>query len=265
MSYKENYVAFIDILGFSNLVAESVSDQSTFNKIVEIFENLDSSIRKINKGLGSLLPINAVYFSDSIIMSTNCDSMHLHRLLLNIETTALDFLKSGILIRGAIAHGKNYHTDTAAFGPAIIKAYRAEQALAKYPRIILDPDTYSAMQILAQTDVVIRETIFPSFLSDGLGTIYFDALKKLKNRLNSDETDYRELGIAYCAAIAESITKRIPGILKNPSYFEKYIWFVTRFNDMVEPLLETHQGLSRIDLFSFPNGGAEIRNDGYLA
>ena len=65
MEYTNGYVAFIDILGFSNLV----SNEQSADKVKDLFE----FVKKIQYLFNSSPELNAnvAFFSDSIILSTN--------------------------------------------------------------------------------------------------------------------------------------------------------------------------------------------------
>jgi hypothetical protein len=53
-------------------------------------------------------------------------------------------LRLGFLSRGGIAKGPAYHRDGKVFGPAILEAYRLENRVAVFPRVILQPEIVKA-------------------------------------------------------------------------------------------------------------------------
>ncbi len=65
MEYTNGYVAFIDILGFSNLV----SNEQNADKVKDLFEFVEKFQYLFNST--SKLNTNVAFFSDSIILSTN--------------------------------------------------------------------------------------------------------------------------------------------------------------------------------------------------
>ena len=128
MEYKLGYVAFIDILGFSNYV----SDESNGEKIKSFF----SFVKKLCYlyDTSPELKTEVVSFSDSmVITSDNLDSIMI--VIMLAECYLKDSL--GLLFRGGIVYGKYYHEDNITFGPAVIMAYKLEN-IASYSRIIID-------------------------------------------------------------------------------------------------------------------------------
>lgn len=140
--YTQCYVAFLDMLGFKNLVAES-----SCSDIIEIF--------KVFKRM----PISGVYLGSKSVLSQNTaealkmkvmsDSICLY-IDVNIPNALLCILAScmqiqydllncatPIFLRGAITRGDIYAEKDVTFGPGLSEAYLMEANNAKYPRIIL--------------------------------------------------------------------------------------------------------------------------------
>ena len=101
----------------------------------------------------------------------------------------------GYSIRGAISIGQLYMDEDIIFGPALMEAYRAEQKLAVYPRVILcdaamDPfqgnwqwGERSVSGVLKDSDQrvfidYLKETVMMAYPDDGPFT---DFLEKHKN------------------------------------------------------------------------------------
>lgn len=117
----EGYLAFLDVLGFSALVA----DGSGHTRIDSYFDSLKRVTEPVN--------IPFVVFSDSIILTTKGDGEQ--DLLTLAETCSrllYDLLEKDISIRGAIAFGdyvrKEINDSIFVAGRALIDAYRFEEA-----------------------------------------------------------------------------------------------------------------------------------------
>ncbi len=118
------YVAYLDILGFSELVQrESFSKE--FDQYSEILSN---AVRTNNRGL------QYVTFSDSVVINTREDGEeHLQHLIQAISEITFNFLiQLGVPICGCVSRGqfwrhKSRHGDTMLAGQPIIDAYRFEQ------------------------------------------------------------------------------------------------------------------------------------------
>ncbi|HCS40915.1 MAG TPA: hypothetical protein DIW44_15210 [Anaerolineaceae bacterium] len=143
VNYIESFVAYLDILGFTNLVM-SGKDEDT-EKIRLYFGIVDSQLKEI-----STIPIKSkiqsIVVSDSVILSIPQsgvlpeDLNILRHLCITVGIIQQKLAKNNIWLRGGISSGKSYFNDLnkQIVGPAHIKAYKLEHELAKTPRVILD-------------------------------------------------------------------------------------------------------------------------------
>lgn len=143
ISYKERYVAFIDILGFKNLIDRSITvpPEVTLDSIVEALK-FKSPVGRDKIVLGRIGDISnsdhkMSTFSDNVFISTNTTENGLIHILHHVEQISFKLLKLGFLCRGGITKGLCYHHDNIVFGPAVIEAYKIEKEEAKYPRTLL--------------------------------------------------------------------------------------------------------------------------------
>lgn len=126
-SYKEGYVAFLDILGFSHYIENADSES-----VAKLFDFIEKIKELFNLNTG----IEMDFFSDSIILMTN--SCEISSFLFPIYLAESYLTKElGLLFSGAVTFGEYYHNDTNSFGPGIVKAYQLAQK-ANYSRIIID-------------------------------------------------------------------------------------------------------------------------------
>lgn len=178
--YEERVVAFIDILGFSDLVNQSFNSDTNetiidgFNKIKRTLEVIRESfeIRQIYEEISWDVSL----FSDSIIISFPINQRsRVFDILLALIHLTVDLLKDKIVCRGAIVRGFCYHDEKMVFGPAIIEAVRLEKK-GTYPRIIVEQHVlqtgveYHAMQNTREDEYkyiseMIKKTVMASFLS----------------------------------------------------------------------------------------------------
>tara|TARA_B100000809_G_scaffold159281_1_gene156653 strand:- start:599 stop:1657 length:1059 start_codon:yes stop_codon:yes gene_type:complete len=128
-SFQDRIVAFIDVLGFKNIV----NDKSPI-KIREIISELKSTSSSslfydFNK---SEIDFQISYFSDCIVLSSRIDNDLENEIILDhfisiIESLQFQIMRSyECLLRGAISIGKIYHSKDFCFGPALNKAYQLE-------------------------------------------------------------------------------------------------------------------------------------------
>jgi len=52
----------------------------------------------------------------------------------------------GVFVRRGISIGPLYHDTNVVFGPALVEAYKLESRIAKFPRILVSDQVYTASQ-----------------------------------------------------------------------------------------------------------------------
>lgn len=163
-NYEKYVVAFLDILGFKNLVKEK-----GFNEIKEIFLSVippdelvialgractqeDEELTNYNEALkGTKIHI----MSDSIIVAAPVICKEALAVVIDIcsiiQERLYDF-EPPILLRGAIDMGDFYLNGGIMFGEALINAYMAQEYYAKYPRIIVSNKLLEEMVVSVDND-----------------------------------------------------------------------------------------------------------------
>lgn len=151
ISNKECYVAFLDLLGFYEII-----DEWEPSKINEMFEglfdagNLLKSCRATPLGFDSIK--SAEYFnslhenlfiyimSDSIVLAIeNSNERNLHFLLYTCDFIQKYFFEQySVILRGGVSVGWFYGQGPIAFGEGFVNAHYLEDKKAIYPRIIID-------------------------------------------------------------------------------------------------------------------------------
>ncbi|AWM12571.1 hypothetical protein DI487_00910 [Flavobacterium sediminis] len=137
-----HFVAFLDILGYSNMVKSDLEgpsgEEKYFQKLLDLHKETNSL--KYEK-----LEFTLIQFSDSIIISAPFDHSSFHSFSKLIAEYQLKLLLRGILIRGGVTYGKHYYKDDFLFSSGLIDAYGIESKLARYPRIIISNDLFELM------------------------------------------------------------------------------------------------------------------------
>lgn len=158
LKYELRLIAFIDILGFKEIVKQSETDSSKIELIYSVLEYLkdwektekwDLKFVEIEesaqyKGVSNFDlrgKTNTTSFSDSIVVSVkvekNVNEMA-STLIANLAYIGTVLLEKGILFRGGLTIGKIIHIDNGiVFGQGLIDAFMLESRSAKYPRIVL--------------------------------------------------------------------------------------------------------------------------------
>ena len=140
-SYDNCYFAFIDILGFKEMVGKK-----SCSEILNVFGELGKQYvvsEVIDEGhrIPVIDPNDIHYYimSDSICIYIEDKIPHalpiLTFLCMNIQTRML-CLDPPVFVRGSISRGEVYGDNNVLFGPALVKAYLRAEKLARVPRII---------------------------------------------------------------------------------------------------------------------------------
>lgn len=149
---EDRFVAFIDILGFGDLVRRMTSGElELFKTIKKMLESiLKHETRTYNSVVQALAfrTLQMTSFSDYVVISDLTDEYF--NVLLAAQELYMRLLLEGILCRGAIARGPIYHSGRIIFGEGLILAYKLESRAAIYPRIIV---TDEVQQKFAESDV----------------------------------------------------------------------------------------------------------------
>lgn len=144
---KKRYVAFLDIIGFKNLVATSDKSRDDTIKRIRSLSKSDNDIITRYDG-----QIDIARFSDTIFVFTDGNtSKDLECIIKATADILIDTIKIGLPIKGVIAHGNAVceKENQLFIGNPIVDAYELERQL-KYLGIIFH---HSAEQTLADGDL----------------------------------------------------------------------------------------------------------------
>jgi len=233
MRYDERVLAYIDLIGFSTAINETIKEnKEDEDKIINIFNILDD-INEINKP--SATPINSKtvsHFSDCAAISyLKEEKGGIFHILSDILFLSYGILQKGLLFRGAITCGKLFHTKENLFGPAMLYAVKMEKELAIYPRIILDKEIlaiaeeHPAEYCPKGQLKVIKKLILKDF--DGLYYLnYFDAINYIVDQ---------EYGILlYFKPLRENIINLQKKAESDISVKAKYLWLKNKYNTVLK-------------------------------
>jgi hypothetical protein len=140
VTFDNKYVAFLDVLGFSELVAAQKKE-----KLEKYFETVQQSFTIFSKKKKTL----AKYMiSDSVILIAENTEDDLRSLLTAIRTLQSKLAFEDIWLRGGISFGEVYHNEelNLIVGNGYITAFNLER-LADVPRVIIDPSILSKLNL----------------------------------------------------------------------------------------------------------------------
>ena len=247
MNYENRVTAFIDILGFKDILSQTVGkkDEDQTDKIEEIFMaykairdvwDLDDKDNEYRKSI----PNNSkqiTTFSDCVVVSFRAnEKSEIFYTLLEIKWMIMRLIYRGILCRGAITYGKLIHTDQVLFGPALAEAYILESKAALYPRVILDRDIIDlAGKFRSSHHRQSEEQEYVESLleKDSDGMYYIDYFAKAQSELDDPQYDFPD----YLDKIGNTIRK---GLMSSASSVYKadlkvkYRWMKERYNRLID-------------------------------
>jgi hypothetical protein len=226
--YSDRYVAFIDILGFSQIVRHSVNLPWQTEELVRILERISNRTKPLEIDTMFGDDFRAQSFSDCIVLSEKATNLGLEHLLFAVSQLALDLLANGVLTRGAIAKGKLHHTDKIVFGPALVDAYRIESTIAAFPRILLDRETHRDFKVMLETG---RKTFIASgfeaeVLHDDDGPPFLDILSRFRDLSGSIPARL----LVTAEACHKAIQTKLDQSIYDPSIFRKLRWLTIYWN-----------------------------------
>jgi hypothetical protein len=217
--YEKHIFAYLDILGFTNLVDNPKNESMLIYLMNSIHDQNASQSIKIEgtkeNGQATVKP-NIMSFSDHMIISIKHDpnlagpayefDSLLHSVTMTLSQFCIHALTEGVALRGAIGYGDIYvnYTDKKSiiFGKNLIASINDESSLAIYPRIVVSssliPELEKIKSIKASGDIsypsiIIRDNYDGLFHVDYLGLLYsclskdrFSTLQKVSHYINKN-------------------------------------------------------------------------------
>jgi hypothetical protein len=225
--YSDRYVAFVDILGFSEIVRKTEHDQIA-GRVDALAEAL-TAIGSHHPTLNESDDFQFQTFADSIVMSSAATLTGLLHIFHSITELNISLLKPGLLTRGAVARGKLYHDRSVMFGPALLSAYAIETTVAKYPRVVLSREVYQDFQRVKSAFKIPRVRLAddgPPFLDVFAQFAMLNETEPTIDFLNSEE-------VLEAQARQRSIQNLVDDSIYEPKHYEKLLWLAMYWNRVV--------------------------------
>jgi hypothetical protein len=231
ISYDNRIVAFLDVLGFSALVRESVHVAAALQKVDRLM-NLIHVVEKDNYEYIKLDEQNVSFFSDTIIISTSLSNSRVTPedaawtyCIREAGKLALEILGLGLPCRGSIVMGLCHHRRHLVVGPAIVEAYELEKRIANYPRIILNE---GAMELLAKY-INSQTPDWKTLVRDDRDGIHYLNIFHCAFGGSLPWTSYPPERSDFMKQIADSIGAGLNGSVGDPKTHGKYAWLQDEF------------------------------------
>lgn len=234
-SYENRIVAFIDILGFENIIKSTIKSQSELDNLGTALTYIHNYFSSVRDGYLDKSRVQLSQFSDSIVISVSMkNSSEMLSIFKHLKTIQVNLLFQDILLRGGIVKGQLIHNDEILIGPGMINAYKLESKCAMHPRIVIDPKVlwqFSRSDGVKQTERLKDYDYEKSFAKETDGTAYIDYFNDIMSYL-VDDKDIHSYFRKVCTIVAKHIDNEDISIkvkylwmrekLKSSEYFEKY-------------------------------------------
>ncbi|MDP2077073.1 MAG: hypothetical protein Q8J85_03435 [Sulfuricurvum sp.] len=224
IQYEDRVVIFLDILGWGNIVEQSVANPNILENIANIAYNAKDMSENLNTEKESPLFSRVTNFSDSLVISLSINDLYPQRIdffLLPLISAALN---AGMFIRGGITRGKIYHDNNMVFGPALNEAYKLESMKDKaiYPRIIIDESVkeicyINRIEFLKNWRKIDDDYFFYDFIYtltqfkfDSKTIVYEERINNLKQTIEKNLNDNKD----------------------DDKIYSKYVWLAKYFNQV---------------------------------
>jgi hypothetical protein len=210
--YDTRTVAFLDILGFKDVIRRSESNLFILMQVRQALTDLSAS-SKFDSGSNSAAQMCLQCFSDNVVIC-GTTSWVFHRII----TIGQAMIKLGFPIRGGVTQGKIFFSNGVIFGPSLVRAVEMESSLAVVPRILVDaiPGVQNEFSSLLLEDID--------------GKLFIDVLKSYDGSSPARILDYEQCLCQLRALITQSLV-RFRG---NSEILLKYEWLMGYFNTTIE-------------------------------
>jgi hypothetical protein len=269
IKFSPRAVAFLDILGFKELVLDAHASASGLKRLSRLIQKLRSNAplnRVLDPGVPRALHPLSLEISDSIILSTplrhpdHPTYWGLAILVMRCAQIAALLLEEGYLLNGAINIGSIQHTGRNIVGKAYQDAYANQSAVCS-PAIILCPDAAAAWQnsmyrIGQSTLCLRRSVVFKGKDANGRSTLaareaeivnvfeptYMNSVRAIGKKGRAPIMD--DAWLSDCidridASISQNLKHFGPGTpAHNDAVLAKWTWLQELFRDQGKPGIE---------------------------
>jgi len=144
-----HFIAYFDILGYASMV----QTDEDIEKISQIIHDTISFNERLNKSFQEISSDEKLWgdhegmkhkvFSDNFCLCSEAGGLGI---LLRVEALQRILAEKGIFIRGSITHGNICFEKNFISGTGIIDAYKLENEVAIFPRVVVSEEFFIAVQ-----------------------------------------------------------------------------------------------------------------------
>lgn len=226
IDYQNSVVAFLDVLGFRDILKKKEAAEDYFNAVMASIGDLSKS------------ELKAVLISDSVVLKIPMSSPDpVRNMLVAVARVQSDLAVKDIWLRGGITIGNFDFQSQGDFqivvGEALARAYELESKFARVPRVLIDPSLgakleFDRTELLKHVEIkgaALPQPIFDMQAPDDKpflrgSTVVADGLWiDYAYLVLSDENKLR--------AVAKNLRKRL---YNGQEHYEKYRWVQSYFH-----------------------------------
>ena len=233
MQATDKFVAFIDILGFGQLVENLESDEDGLSRIMDLIGSLGTAAdgRKFATSGPTTCPRSGyvrkdldfvvTQISDCVIISTEVSAAGISNLVTHCFGIALALIHKGAQSRGMITRGRVYHTPSQVIGVAYQRAVSGE----KTTRVLRFEDDEVGTPFIQIDDEVV------AYVRDETD----ECVRKMFDRVTTSDGEYTAI-YPFKALMNKPFTSVLPGLPFDP---QKWLESVRRSLGFREATLAT--------------------------
>jgi hypothetical protein len=191
--YRDKFVAFIDVLGFKQLIERSTSGEGEpLSEVLAIlkafgtsneravFEKYGPTLCPCSEAIERNLDFRLTQISDCVIVSCEVSPAGVINLLSHCSKVVIGLLLKGVMCRGYVTRGPIFHSDTQIIGTGYQSAYEKEGGVSAFKReadergtpfVQVDPSIVN--YVLSETDECVRTMYGRMVKSDGVVSAIF--------------------------------------------------------------------------------------------
>jgi hypothetical protein len=254
----KSIIAFVDILGFKELVRDAKDNGKSQKVFAELHETLSALIdanEDYHKEIYEMPFIGGKkdkykirIFTDCILIG--CPIRKIERsnnfiegvkefydLLSILYLFQAQMVNHGYFIRGAISVDELYMDDVIIYGNGVTEAYEGETKHAKYPRIILTNSAKTMFMEIAKSfeEKSLENYLCKFFYKDSDGRLFLNYLESIK--IGDSDSEF----LWDLEEHKKMVESKIIEYRDKPHYLEKYIWTANYHNCFCEKVPDYYQ------------------------
>ncbi|HZL41329.1 MAG TPA: hypothetical protein VFC45_13750 [Pseudolabrys sp.] len=237
MPYDTRYCAYVDILGFGELIDKLDRGETPYDFLKDLLTKVHNPPETI-AGSSEDADFRAQSISDAVALSAADNIRGLGALFHSVNQLAVTLLQQGFFIRGAIVKDKLHHDDKMIFGRALVRAYRLESTVARYPRVMVTREVVDDIR-----DRADEQSIQRMLRRADDGPMFLHVLREIEIKalpfvlgsagVKIDDTRFSGRLLQFCD-IPKQLQRRFDEATDNPAHFDKVKWVANYWNDTLE-------------------------------